>query len=203
MTALRIACATSSVMASRPPSIAAITCSVRSRSMSSPPRCVSPLVASTWNKPSSTLRIEMSKVPPPRSYTAMVPRFRASRPYASAAAVGSLMMRSTSSPAMRPASRVAVRCASLKYAGTVMTARSTSKSNSPAFRKYSSARHLSSRRTNAEISGGVNSRSPMPTRTTPPPVSPSAPAACRTVNGSVRASSRTSSRPRPMNRFTE
>ncbi len=32
---------------------------------------------------------------------------------------------------MRPASRVAVRCASLKYAGTVMTARSTSGSISP------------------------------------------------------------------------
>ena len=36
---------------------------------------------------------------------------------------------------MRPASRVAVRCASLKYAGTVMTARSTSKSNSPCSRE--------------------------------------------------------------------
>src|SRR5438874_691114 len=44
-----------------------------------------------------------------------------SRPKASAAAVGSLMMRLTSSPAMRPASLVAWRCESLKYAGTVIT----------------------------------------------------------------------------------
>ena len=36
---------------------------------------------------------------------------------------------------MRPASRVAVRCASLKYAGTVMTARSTSGSKSPCSRE--------------------------------------------------------------------
>jgi len=36
------------------------------------------------------------------------------RPYASAAAVGSLMMRTTLRPAMRPASFVAWRCASLK-----------------------------------------------------------------------------------------
>ena len=45
-----------------------------------------------------------------------------SMPYASAAAVGSFTIRRTSSPAMRPASLVACRCASLKYAGTVMTA---------------------------------------------------------------------------------
>jgi hypothetical protein len=38
------------------------------------------------------------------------------------AAVGSLMMRSTSRPAIWPASLVAWRCASLKYAGTVITA---------------------------------------------------------------------------------
>ena len=101
--------------------------------MSSPPRCVSPLVDSTWKTPSSTRRIEMSNVPPPKSYTAMRPAWRLSRPYASEAAVGSLMMRRTSRPAMRPASRVAVRCASLKYAGTVMTARSTSGSISPCF----------------------------------------------------------------------
>ena len=47
------------------------------------------------------------------------------RPYASAAAVGSFRMRSTSSPATRPATFVAARCSSLKCAGTVMTARST------------------------------------------------------------------------------
>ena len=39
-----------------------------------------------------------------------------------AAAVGSLITRSTLRPAMVPASLVACRCASLKYAGTVMTA---------------------------------------------------------------------------------
>ena len=44
------------------------------------------------------------------------------KPVDSAAAVGSLMMRSTSTPAIRPASFVAWRCASLKYAGTVITA---------------------------------------------------------------------------------
>ena len=37
------------------------------RSKSSPPRCVLPLVASTSKTPSFTRRIEMSKVPPPRS----------------------------------------------------------------------------------------------------------------------------------------
>ena len=38
------------------------------------------------------------------------------------AEVGSLMIRSTFNPAIRPASLVACRCASLKYAGTVITA---------------------------------------------------------------------------------
>ena len=64
----------------------------------------------------------MSYVPPPRSNTATFSSFFLSRPYASAAAVGSLMMRRTSSPAILPASFVACRCASLKYAGTVTTA---------------------------------------------------------------------------------
>jgi hypothetical protein len=36
-------------------------------SMSSPPSWVSPLVASTWKTPSSTRRMEMSNVPPPKS----------------------------------------------------------------------------------------------------------------------------------------
>ena len=67
----------------------------------------------------------MSKVPPPKSYTAMSSSFFLSSPYASAAAVGSLTMRITSRPAICPASLVACRCASLKYAGTVMTARVT------------------------------------------------------------------------------
>ena len=71
--------------------------------------------------------IEMSNVPPPRSYTAILrsPSFL-SMPKASAAAVGSLMIRLTSRPAILPASLVACRCESLKYAGTVMTASVTS-----------------------------------------------------------------------------
>ena len=64
----------------------------------------------------------MSNVPPPKSYTAIVSFFFLSSPYASAAAVGSFTMRSTSRPAILPASLVACRCESLKYAGTVMTA---------------------------------------------------------------------------------
>ncbi len=44
-------------------------------------------------------------------------------PYASAAAVGSLSTRTTVSPAIAPAVAVALRCASLKLAGTVTTAR--------------------------------------------------------------------------------
>ena len=81
------------------------------------------------NEPTAAMSMmEMSKVPPPRSYTAILrslPSFL-SMPKASAAAVGSLMMRLTSRPAMRPASLVAWRCESLKYAGTVITASVTS-----------------------------------------------------------------------------
>ena len=101
-------------------------------STSSPPRRVSPEVATTWKKSvgfSESLgmrrRIEMSNVPPPRSNTPMVlgsVGFVVPSPYARAAAVGSLTIRTISSPAIRPASRVAWRCASSKYAGTVTTA---------------------------------------------------------------------------------
>ena len=70
-------------------------------------------------------------------------------PYARAAAVGSLMIRRTSSPAILPASLVAWRCASLKYAGTVITASVTrSPRNLP-------ASSTSLRRTCAEISSGA------------------------------------------------
>ena len=48
--------------------------------------------------------------------------FSFSSPYASEAAVGSLMMRRTLRPAILPASFVASRYALLKYAGTVITA---------------------------------------------------------------------------------
>ena len=59
------------------------------------------------------------------------------------------MMRSTSSPAIDPASLVAVRCASSKYAGTVMTAWVTV---SP---RYDSASLFSLPRMRAEISCAV------------------------------------------------
>mmetsp|Transcript_89283 Transcript_89283/g.198427 ORF Transcript_89283/g.198427 Transcript_89283/m.198427 type:complete len:214 (+) Transcript_89283:1116-1757(+) len=95
-------------------------------SRSSPPREVSPFVAFTSKTPPEISRIEMSKVPPPKSKTAMVWPSFASMPKASAAAVGSLMIRSTSSPAILPASLVAWRWESLKYAGTVITAWLTS-----------------------------------------------------------------------------
>ena len=91
-------------------------------SKSSPPRCVSPLVETTSKTPLSMVRMETSKVPPPRSKTRMFFSPFLSRPYAIAAAVGSLMMRATFMPEMVPASLVAWRCASLKYAGTVTTA---------------------------------------------------------------------------------
>ena len=87
-------------------------------------------------------------MPPPKSYTAIVSSFFLSSPYASAAAVGSLTMRMTSRPAICPASFVAWRCASLKYAGTVITAFVT---GCP---RYSSAACFSFCRIIAEISGG-------------------------------------------------
>jgi len=99
----------------------------RRLSKSSPPRWVSPAVAFTSKMPSSIVRSETSKVPPPRS---KISTLRSdddclSRPYAIAAAVGSLMMRSTLRPAIAPASFVDARCESLKYAGTVTTALGT------------------------------------------------------------------------------
>src|SRR6267143_1080653 len=72
-------------------------------STSSPPRCVSPLVDFTSTTPAPTSSTEISNVPPPRSYTAIVSSLFLSNPYASAAAVGSLMMRTTSRPAISPA----------------------------------------------------------------------------------------------------
>ncbi|CAH1980669.1 unnamed protein product [Acanthoscelides obtectus] len=65
-------------------------------SKSSPPRWVSPLVATTSNTPLSIVRRDTSKVPPPKSNTKTFfsPSFL-SKPYAMAAAVGSLMIRIT------------------------------------------------------------------------------------------------------------
>merc|ERR1719231_2145673 len=67
----------------------------------------------TSKMPSSMVRSETSNVPPPRSKmsTFFSSPFLSS-PYAIAAAVGSLMMRSTLSPAIEPASFVAWRCES-------------------------------------------------------------------------------------------
>mmetsp|Transcript_11648 Transcript_11648/g.49008 ORF Transcript_11648/g.49008 Transcript_11648/m.49008 type:complete len:384 (-) Transcript_11648:508-1659(-) len=96
-----------------------IHCATRA-SKSSPPSLSSPAVASTSKTPSPSSSTETSKVPPPRSNTSAVLRLSFApgeppcRPYASAAAVGSLMMRRTSSPAISPAERVPCRCCSLK-----------------------------------------------------------------------------------------
>uniref|UniRef100_K3W998 Uncharacterized protein n=1 Tax=Globisporangium ultimum (strain ATCC 200006 / CBS 805.95 / DAOM BR144) TaxID=431595 RepID=K3W998_GLOUD len=80
-------------------------------SKSSPPKCVSPPVDLTSKIPFSIDKIDTSKVPPPRSkintlvFWPLLPAF-VSRPYARAAAVGSLIIRLTSRPAMAPASLV-------------------------------------------------------------------------------------------------
>ncbi len=83
-------------------------------SQSSPPKWVSPFVAFTSITPSPTSRMLTSNVPPPRSKTKIVSSVFLSKPYAKAAAVGSLMILNTSRPAMRPASLVACRWLSLK-----------------------------------------------------------------------------------------
>ena len=118
-------------------------------SKSSPPRWLSPAVASTSIRLSPISITETSNVPPPRSYTSIFCGCPWSSPYANAADVGSLIIRSTFNPAIRPASFVACLCASLKYAGTVMTA---SETVSP---RYSSASFFSFRRIMEEISCGV------------------------------------------------
>ena len=100
------------------------------------------------------------------------------------------MMRSTSSPAIRPASLVAWRCASLKYAGTVITASVTF---SPRNLDASSA---SLRSTSAEISSGAYCRPPISNR-----AAPSGPAT--TSNDTAFSSLATSSCRRPMNRLAE
>ena len=95
-------------------------------SKSSPPKWVSPAVDLTSKIPSSMVKMETSKVPPPRSKMSTLVSFPShfflSNPYAIAAAVGSLMILSTFRPDSVPASFVAWRCESLKYAGTVTTA---------------------------------------------------------------------------------
>src|SRR4051812_44818274 len=157
----------------------------------SPPRWLSPFVDFTSKTPSPSSSTDTSNVPPPRSKTRIVwsaPSL--SRPYASAAAVGSLMIRWTLSPAILPASFVASRCALLKYAGTVITASVTA---SP---RYASASALSFWRIIALISGGAYSLPPAVTRTSPP--SP-----FTTSYGTIFISSETSSNLRPMKRLIE
>ena len=127
----------------------------------SPPRWLSPAVDLTSNTPSPISSTDTSKVPPPRSNTRIVCSDSLSRPYASDAAVGSLMMRLTSRPAILPASLVAWRWSSLKYAGTVITAPST---DSP---RYASASVFSFCRIIAEISGGECCSPPASTRASP------------------------------------
>lgn len=62
---------------------------------------MSPFVASTSKVPSSlSSRIDISNVPPPRSYTAIFSFFHFPAPYASAAAVGSFTILFTSRPAI-------------------------------------------------------------------------------------------------------
>ena len=84
----------------------------RITSKSSPPRWASPLVDLTSNTRIS--RMEISNVPPPRSYTVTTDESVRSRPYANAAAVGSGMTRKMTRPATAPASFIACLCASLK-----------------------------------------------------------------------------------------
>jgi len=107
-------------------------------------------VERTSTTPSPTSSTDTSNVPPPRSKTRMVSLRILSRPYAREAAVGSFTILTTSSPAMRPASLVACRWASLKYAGTVITAFWTFAD------KYVLASSLSFRSTCADTSSGAS-----------------------------------------------
>ena len=101
--------------------------SINILSKSSPPRWTSPFVDLTSKTPSPNSNIDISNVPPPKSKTAILRSLSfLSRPYAKAAAVGSLIILLTLSPAIVPASLVACLSASLKYAGTVITASFTS-----------------------------------------------------------------------------
>ena len=77
---------------------------------------MSPAVDLTSNIPSSIVNKLISWVPPPQSKinTFLSCVSLLSRPYAIAAAVGSLIIRVTFKPAIAPASLVAWRCASLK-----------------------------------------------------------------------------------------
>ena len=91
------------------------TWSMSALSMSAPPSCVSPDVLRTSNTPPPISMMVTSSVPPPKSNTSIFMSSPAlSRPNASDAAVGSLIMRTTSRPAIVPASFVAWRWLSSK-----------------------------------------------------------------------------------------
>ena len=91
--------------------------------MSVPPSWVSPDVLITSKTPPPISITVTSNVPPPKSNTRIfMSSFALSNPKAKDAAVGSLIIRTTSSPAIVPASLVAWRWLSSKYAGTVITA---------------------------------------------------------------------------------
>ena len=94
--------------------ICALIQSAITLSQSSPPRWLSPAVEITSYVPSPISRIDTSNVPPPKSYTRTFSLALVCVPYANAAAVGSLIIRTTSRPAIWPASLVAWRWASLK-----------------------------------------------------------------------------------------
>ena len=121
-------------------------------SKSSPPKCVSPAVAFTSKNPPSIDKILTSNVPPPKSKinTFFSASLILSNPYAIAAAVGSLIILSTVSPAITPASFVDCLWESLKYAGTVITALETVRP------KYASAISFIFVKIIAEISSGLN-----------------------------------------------
>ena len=89
--------------------------SMTALSMSAPPSCVSPDVLRTSNTPPPISMMVTSSVPPPKSNTSIFMSSPAlSRPNASEAAVGSLIIRTTSKPAIVPASFVAWRWLSSK-----------------------------------------------------------------------------------------
>ena len=77
---------------------------------------MSPAVAFTSKIPSSIERILTSNVPPPKSNIRTLDSLflTLSKPYAIAAAVGSLIILKTFNPAIAPASLVACLCESLK-----------------------------------------------------------------------------------------
>ena len=63
-----------------------------------------PFVDNTSNTPSPSSKIDISNVPPPKSYTAIfLSELPLSRPYAKAAAVGSLIILWTFKPEISPA----------------------------------------------------------------------------------------------------